>query len=132
MGYYSTVRVMTDLENFEKMQNIFWELAEKNNISIPSSYPLFPKPGQDPEKVFDHYDAQEYYLCFGFDNVKWHYHLFDEVNLFMEMLDVANEYDIPWQFLRIGEDYSDIENMESDNFYAKDMPYMTVSVQIEY
>ena len=32
MGYRSDVRVMTNLEGFEKMQEIAWKLAEEKNI----------------------------------------------------------------------------------------------------
>ena len=35
----------------------------------------------------------------------------------MEILKVANERGIDWQFIRIGEEFGDVDNISSDNFY---------------
>lgn len=114
MGYRSEIRVMTDLEGFETMQEIAFEIKEKDNIA--DHMILFPIAGQDPDAFFDYYDAQEDYLCFGFDWVKW-YDTYKDVSLFMEVLEVANKRGIDWQFIRIGEEFGDIDNLNSDNFY---------------
>lgn len=111
MGYRSDVRVMTNLEGFETMQEIAFEIQEREGIED-----VFPMQGQDPDEFFDCYDAQEDYLCFGFDWVKW-YDSYKDVSLFMEILEVANERGIDWQFIRIGEEFGDIDNFSSDNFY---------------
>ncbi len=114
MGYRSEIRVMTDLEGFETMQEIAFEIKERDDIA--DNMILFPALGQDPDAFFDYYDAQEDYLCFGFDWVKW-YEDYKDVSLFMEVLEVANERGIDWQFIRIGEEFGDIDNLNSDNFY---------------
>lgn len=129
MGYRSNVRVMTDLEGFEKMQDIIWELAKERNLK--NDVVLFPEHGQDPDVVFDYYDAQEDYLCFGYDWVKW-YDNYQDVLLIMETLIKADEDGVKWQFMRIGEDYNDVESIESDNFYDNPTAVMSVSVDIVY
>ena len=129
MGYRSEVRVMTDTEGFEKMQEIIWKLNEKVNLS--PDFVLFPATGQDPEEVFDYYDAQGDYVCFGFEFIKW-YDAYKEVALFMNTLKVANDNGINWQFIRVGEECGDIENESSDNFYNSDIPGMGTRVEIVY
>ena len=115
MGYRSEIRVMTDLEGFETMQEIAFEIKERDNIA--DNMILFPMAGQDPDVFFDYYDAQEDYLCFGFDWVKWD-DTYKDVSLFMNILKVANERGVDWQFIRIGEEFGDIDNLNSDNFYS--------------
>lgn len=114
MGYRSEVRVVTTLEGFEAMQEIAFKIAEKEGIA--NDMTLFPVAGQDPDAFFDFYDAQEDYLCFGFDWVKW-YNNYKDVSLFMKTLEVANERGVDWQFIRIGEEFGDVEDFSSDDFY---------------
>ena len=127
MGYRSDVRVVTTLEGFENMQEIAFEIAEKKGVA--NDMVLFPAAGEDPEVLFSHYDAQEDYLCFGFDCVKW-YDDYKDVALFMETLEVANERGIDWQFVRIGEYFEDVENLNSDNFYNSD-PAVVLCPRVE-
>lgn len=129
MGYRSNVQVMTTPEGFEKMQDIIWELAKEKNLE--NDVVLFPEHGQDPELFFDMYDAQEDYLTFGFDWVKW-YENYTGVSLFMDMLSKANEDGIPWQFIRVGEEDNDIEQFASDNFYDNPPAVMSTQVDIVY
>lgn len=129
MGYRSDIQVMTTPEGFEKMQDIIWELAKEKNLE--NDVVLFPEHGQDPELFFDVYDAQEDYLCFGFDWVKW-YENYTDVSLFMDMLSKANEDGTPWQFIRVGEEDNDIEQFASDNFYDNPPAVMSAQVDIVY
>lgn len=129
MGYRSDIRVMTDLEGFEKMQDIAWELKEERNLD--DRLVLFPMHGQDPDNFFDYYDAQEDYLCFGLDWVKW-YDNFQDVGLFMDTLKVANDNGVKWQFMRVGEEWGDVEEESSDNFYNNPVAVMSVRTKITY
>lgn len=43
-----------------------------------------------------------------FDDVKWYEGIFKEVDNFMKALDLLKEQDIPYSFIRIGEDIDDI------------------------
>lgn len=129
MGYRSDIRVMTDIDGFEKMQEIAWELKEEKNLD--DWLVLFPKQGQDPDNFFDYYDAQKDYLCFGLDWVKW-YDNYQDVALFMEVLKVANDNGAKWQFIRVGEEFGDVENESSDNFYDNPVAVMGVKTEIVY
>lgn len=129
MGYRSVVRIMTNLEGFEDMQEIAYQMQTENNLSL--EYPKLPEPGADPLKCFDHYDAQENYLCFGWDWIKW-YEEYQDVRFIMDVLEKANEANIAWQFMRLGEDNSDVENISSDSFYDNGLPIMSISVDIAY
>ena len=127
MGYRSDVRVVTTLEGFEVMQEIAFEIKERDNIADHTVN--FPMPGEDPCAFFDVYDAQEKYLCFGFDWVKW-YDTDKNVSLFMEILEVANERDVDWQFIRVGEEFGDVENLNSDDFYSSN-PAVVLCPRVE-
>lgn len=130
MGYRSNVRVVTTLEGFEIMQEIAFEIAKKEGVA--NDMVLFPAAGEDPDVLFSYYDAQEDYLCFGFNWVKW-YDTCKDVSLFMEILEVANERGVDWQFIRVGEDFGDIENLSSDNFYSNNPAIvMYPNVEIAY
>lgn len=139
MGYRSNVQVMTTLEGFEKMQDIIWAMANDKGV-IKEGEPfgkdgkelvMLPEHGQSPYGFFDLYDAQEDYLCFGFDWVKW-YDTYTSVKLFMDMLSKANEDGVPWQFIRVGEEDNDIEQLTSDNFWDNPPAVMRVQVDIVY
>ena len=53
-----------------------------------------------------------------FDDIKW-YESFEEVKHFMDSLEILQEQDIPYSFIRIGEDSGDIEHKVN---YTDDMP----------
>lgn len=125
MGYRSDVRVMTNLEGFEKMQEIAWDLTKKDNVNKENI--LSPMPGNDPSKFYDYYDAQEEYLCFGFNWYKW-YEDFVEVLTFMDILYLADDAGVPWQFMRTGEQYEDVEEMQSNSFFNADIRCMGVGI----
>lgn len=52
------------------------------------------------------------------DDIKW-YESYKDIQNFMKMLDTLTEQDIPYKFIRIGEDEDDIEIHEN---YTKDIP----------
>lgn len=54
-----------------------------------------------------------------FEDIKW-YESFEEVKQFMNSLEILGEQDIPYSFIRIGEDSTDIEHKVN---YTDDMPY---------
>lgn len=53
-----------------------------------------------------------------FDDIKW-YESYEEVRQFMDSLEILREQDIPYSFIRIGEDSTDIEHKVN---YTDDMP----------
>lgn len=133
MGYLSDIRVMTNLEGFEKMQARIWELVsekDKKGERLNNQQVFFPLWGQDPQRFFDFYDAQEEYLCFGFDAVYWYG---STVDLFEEMLDSLVD-EVPWQFIRVGENPGDVQNSLSNVFFDLEhkMPIMYIQTAIKY
>ena len=46
----------------------------------------------------------------------------------MDTLKVANERGIDWQFVRVGEEFEDIENISSDNFCANNLAINDISL----
>ena len=53
-----------------------------------------------------------------FDNIKW-YKSYTDIMNFIKVMDILDEQDIPYKFIRLGEDISDIEVREN---YTDDMP----------
>lgn len=117
MDYRSKIRVVTTFEGFKTMREIAFEIAKKNEIE--KDMILFPAPGTEGE-FYDYCATWEDCFCFGFDWIKW-YDNYKYVSLFMDTLKVANERDINWQFVRVGEESEDIENLSSDNFYDSNL-----------
>lgn len=131
VGYRSNVRIMTDHDGFDAMCNIAWELAHERSIS--GNMVLFPNPDDtDKSKQFGYYDDGGDYVCFGFDWYKWYDDYYDEVILVMDALKKADEQGVAWQFLRTGEDYDDIEELNSDTFYSTNLNPMYIHVDITY
>ena len=135
MGYRSNVRIMTTVEGFRRMCELAWQLATEKGLS--DSMVLYPKPDELeslPNKrgyVDDYYDLAETYCCFGWDWVKW-YKDFNDVSLVEEVLVKAEVEGIPWQFFRTGEDYEDVENRSSENFYETSLPTLYATLDISY
>ena len=125
MDYYSKIRVVTTLEGFKAMREIAFEIAKKN--SIPRVTILFPDPETEEEEFYDYCATWKDCFCFGLDWIKW-YDNYKYVSLFMDTLKVANERGIDWQFVRIGEEFEDIENISSDNFCANNLAINDISL----
>ena len=53
-----------------------------------------------------------------FNDIKW-YESYEEVRQFMDSLEILREQDIPYSFIRIGEESDDIEHKVN---YTDDMP----------
>ena len=94
MGYRSQVYLKTTTEG--------WLLLKRFNDAIENREhrPLY---GADVNKT------ESGFYKISFDDVKW-YDSFPEVQNFMEAMDVLEDNDIPYSYIRIGEDTSDIEH----------------------
>lgn len=77
------------------------------------------------------FDLTTDYVCFGWDWIKW-YENYRDVSLVEEVLAQAETAGIPWQFFRSGEEYDDIENRNSENFYDSELPVLNVTIEITY
>lgn len=104
MGYRSDVYLKTTTEG--------WLVIKKLNDSI-----------EDPEKRPLKYASEiqmtpSRFYKIKFEDIKW-YEGYEEVDSFMNGLNELTEQDIPYSFIRIGEDTSDIEHKTN---WTDDMP----------
>ena len=53
-----------------------------------------------------------------FDEIKW-YDSYTDIQNFIKVMDILDEQDIPYKFIRLGEDIDDIEIRDN---YTDDMP----------
>ena len=104
MGYRSDVYLKTTTEGYI--------IIKKRNDSI-----------ENPEhRILEYADSIKRtpsgFYKIEFNNIKW-YESFEKIDDFMESLDVLKDEDIPYSFIRIGEDPTDIEYKGN---YTDDMP----------
>ena len=94
MGYRSQVYLKTTTEG--------WLLLKRFNDAIENKEhrPLY---GADVNKT------ESGFYKISFDDVKW-YDSFPEVQNFMEAMDVLEDNDIPYSYIRIGEETNDIDH----------------------
>ena len=104
MGYRSQVYLKTTTEG--------WLVLKKLNDSIenPEHRPLqYAEIKKTPTGLYK----------ISFDDIKWYEGTYAEVDNFMNGLDKLEEQDIPYSFIRIGEDTADIEHKKN---WTEDMP----------
>jgi len=103
MGYRSDVHLKTTSEG--------WVIIQKynNSIAIPDDRPLrYAEVNKSPTGCYK----------ISFTDVKW-YESFKDVNNFMDMLPLLDEQDIPYSYIRLGEETNDIDYRTN---WTKDMP----------
>lgn len=103
MGYRSNVYLKTTTEG--------WILMKKMNdsIAIPEDKPLAYATVERTEAGF---------YKITFDDLKW-YDTYRQVQNFNRVLDQYEDQDIPYSFIRIGENTDDIEHKKN---WTDDMP----------
>lgn len=108
MGYRSQVYLKTTTEG--------WVVMKKYNDSLEKGYdqPLY---GAEVNKT-----ASGFYKIY-FCDIKW-YDYYEQIKRFNKVLDMYEEQDIPYSFIRLGEDTDDVEHKRN---YPDDMP-----CEIEY
>ena len=105
MGYRSQVYLKTTTEGYLVLKRL--------NDSIENSLEK-PLGGATVQKT-----ASGFYKI-TFDDVKWYEGTFKEVDNFMKGLELLKKQDIPYSFIRLGEDTKDIEH---DCNWTDDIPY---------
>lgn len=104
MGYRSQVYLKTTTEG--------WIVMKKFNDSIENKEHQ-PLDGAEVNKT------KSGFYKISFDDVKW-YDSYPSVQNFNKVLDMYEEQDIPYSFIRLGEDTEDIEHKRN---YPDDIPY---------
>lgn len=105
MGYRSQVYLKTTTEGYLVIKTF------NDSIEIEDEKPLQCATIQRTSKGF---------YKISFDDVKWYEGIFKDVNNFMKALEMLKEQDIPYSFVRLGEDPTDIVH---DCNWTDDMPY---------
>lgn len=103
MGYRSQVAFKTTSEGYIILKRFNDKIKEKENR------PLYCAEIKKTEDGF---------YKITFDSIKW-YESYTDIMNFIKVMDILDEQDIPYKFIRLGEDISDIEVREN---YTDDMP----------
>ena len=94
MGYRSDVYVKTTTEGYI--------LIERFNNTIENKL-------EKPLTGAEIYVTSKGFYKIEFLDVKWYEGSYKDVNNFMKSLDILTEQEIPWVFIRIGEEYNDVD-----------------------
>ena len=104
MGYRSQVYLKTTTEG--------WVIMKKFNDSIDNR-DYQPLDGAEVNKT------ESGFYKISFCDIKW-YDSYEQVQNFNKVLHMYDKQDIPYSFIRLGEDTEDIEHKRN---YPDDMPY---------
>ena len=120
MGYYSDVRFNTTKEGYERFKNMLNEGAKSWMFG-----------SCDTPEVFDECDGE---VIFGWDNIKW-YGEFPEVRSVMQVYHALRDDSVPFEYVRIGEEFGDFDYDEDEHEWWEPPrlmrhiePYMTINV----
>lgn len=124
MGYRSDVRIITSKEGFEKLKEFVAEYLKEHN----EDYNLLEECDIKKE------GKNQCYL--GWDSIKWYEDSFDDVDAIMNGLRSLSENEYSFRYMRIGENYDDIEEEcfdgEKDNGFDVEYPNMIREFDDEY
>ena len=101
MGYRSEVRIATTEEGYGE----FLKACDAKNAALGVERPLIGT-GIEPDSC----ERERGCVLFGWDEVKW-YDLYADVQAVEQAIAEMDERDIPCRFVRVGEDWDDIEVM---------------------
>lgn len=111
MGYRSQVYLKTTTEGYLVLKRL------NDSIVVEDDKPLRRATVQKTASGF---------YKISFDDVKWYEGTFKEVDNFMKGLELLKKQDIPYSFIRLGEDTKDIEH---DCNWTEDIPYAIESFE---
>ena len=119
MGYRSTVRFSSTEEGYGKLVSALWRRNGLQGVERP----LVGIGWDGRSYSFDYTLHEANGVIVGFDGVKW-YDGYPEVDAFEDALSELDEAGVPFCFVRIGEDYDDIEHRMTDSACDADMPHV--------
>lgn len=124
MGYYSDVKCVTTREGWRKLSEAVQKVAKDNDE-------LLTEQGDPVEVVNGKYILAEW------EYVKWYDDQFKDIEAFMQALRNLENDDIPYRFMRIGENYHDVEFIDYDGEnweQSRDMPQLVLNrtIEVEY
>ena len=103
MSYYSTVRIVTTIDGFTTMQQEVISFLQQH--CCPMELNLL-----QPTHM-DYFNKDQYGVYFGWDSIRWYDQFYPEIMAIVYALEQLEKSGIEYQFLRIGENYNDIEEI---------------------
>lgn len=120
MGYYSDVAFATTKEGWETIKHNVKQASPDNyKYIVGDEHTHTTKNG---------------YIVLLLHSVKWYDDWFPEVDAFMQTLKEFDKENIPYSYLRSGEDYGDVQRLEERDFNKDpDLPefYMNKEIEVE-
>lgn len=123
MGYRSEIRIITSKEGYEKLNEFveqYLKDTEEDNLL----------------KECDIKNIGKEQCYFGWNDIKWHENDFKDVDAIMEGLNHLGENEYSYRYMRIGENYEDIEEQfydgEKDEDIYLEYPSMIREFDDEY
>lgn len=127
MGYYSDVKVITTKEGWERLDKA---VRKAMGITAKNEKKSYWLTDQNHYKLL----KKGKYVLAEWKDVKWYDWGTTDVSTFMQELHNLGEDDIPYEFMRVGEDYDDIEHLYQDTYNCPqydDMPNLGLRREIE-
>lgn len=111
MGYRSDVRIVTSKEGFEKLSEFVKNYLIEKNVDV-KDYNLL-------EELEIKVEGKEQ-IYFGWNWIKW-YDGYENVDAIMDGLEQLEENKFSYKYMRLGENYDDIEEQDYDGDKDKDI-----------
>lgn len=122
MGYRSDVKCITTKKGFELIDKL---VRKASGVTDEDSEYWLTDEFSREELM------QGKYMLLQYEDIKW-YSNDTAVCAFEEALERLDARDIPYQFVRVGEDYTDIEWRENSHYnIPSDMPRLELKREIE-
>lgn len=120
MSFRSDVRINTTEEGFNNLNDYINAYLKKHNKGLGNN--LLTSLDVNKHKP----RSQRY---FGWNNILWYSHLnYISIDALISGLDNLKDKDIPFRFIRIGEEVSDIEEIINDKYLLLD--YIDAKVEL--
>lgn len=127
MGYRSDVKLITTNKGWERIDQAVRKVA-----GITSANELKCRWITEPDVAVPIVGGK--YMLAEWNDIKWYEGRDDQVDAVMRVLENLEHDDIPYSYLRIGENESDVERIEYDGEdwrAIEDMPVLGLSRKIE-
>lgn len=126
MGYRSEVKLITTKEGWKKIEQAVKQASPDNyEYLLADEYVCLIRNGE--------------YVLYEVSDIKWYDtppYGFPEIIAFKQALYNLDEDDIPYEFMRVGEDYTDVEYLPYRVYKDKyqDMPTLGLerTIEVEY
>lgn len=126
MGYYSDIKLITTKEGWKKLEQATSKVRSKDDTAYWVTS-----------------EAEVMTLCDGkyalaeWNSVKWYEGNMTDVDVLMATLKTFDDQNIPYDYMRTGEEYDDFDRQYGDANWAddyKDMPHLELvrEITIEY